>query len=314
MAEKPLIRIVTHDGPFHADDVVAVAILAKLFPDHQIIRSRDPDILEMADFLVDVGGVYDHDSRKYDHHMQEPPKDRNNHLFSSAGLIWNHYSREYLRKIKIPKEYTFKDRTIDLVDKVDKLIETKWIYPIDRNDNGVSTGPTAISELISAMNPVDVEKSRKSFDRQFMQAVSMVSHLFERACFHAADSTITKLAYMAAEKQKLSEDRILFVDAEVGQFGDFSVSPVHFVIYPTWDYLNNHHDYIIRPIYRCEDKQYKTQIPTYLFGLERKALEDLGFPGIAFIHHTGFKVKVDDKQTAIDFCERLLAQEINPKI
>ena len=47
--------IVTHDGSFHADDVFAVATLLKLFPDANVIRTRDTSVIERADVVVDVG-------------------------------------------------------------------------------------------------------------------------------------------------------------------------------------------------------------------------------------------------------------------
>ena len=34
--------IATHSGSFHADDVFGVAVLAALFPQHRIVRTRDP--------------------------------------------------------------------------------------------------------------------------------------------------------------------------------------------------------------------------------------------------------------------------------
>ena len=38
-------KIGTHDGPFHADEVFAVAALRRLYPDAYVIRSRDPEAL-----------------------------------------------------------------------------------------------------------------------------------------------------------------------------------------------------------------------------------------------------------------------------
>ena len=49
--------IATHSGSFHADDVFGVAVLAALSPDHRIVRTRDPQEIAPADFVVDVGGV-----------------------------------------------------------------------------------------------------------------------------------------------------------------------------------------------------------------------------------------------------------------
>lgn len=306
MADKPVIRIASHDGPFHSDDVLAVAILTTIFPDHQIIRSRDPDILDMADIVVDVGGVYDHRARRYDHHMKDPPEDRNGHILSSAGLIWRHYGGAYIRAIGIPRDYTYKSRTINLVEQVLKIINTRWIYPIDRCDNGVSSGPTAISELVGSMSPIDLEKSRAKFDTLFLETVSMVSHIFKRACFHAVDHAISKLKYARSEKVKLSDGKILVAETDVRNFGNFSTTPVHFVIYPVIDHLEGGEYWIIRPIYESVAKEYKTPFPTDLLGSGREECETGGHKGISFIHHSGFMARADNKFYAIAFCMALL--------
>ena len=60
MTDSPLIRIVTHDGPFHSDEVLSVAILTKIFKNHQVIRTRDTTLIDLSDIAVDVGSVYNH--------------------------------------------------------------------------------------------------------------------------------------------------------------------------------------------------------------------------------------------------------------
>lgn len=312
MVDSHLIRIATHDGAFHSDEVLAVAILTKLFPRHQVLRSRKQEILDSADFVVDVGGVYDHTTHRYDHHMKDPPGDGQGHIYSSAGLIWFHFARSYLQKIGIPRDYTYRDRPIDLQQEVEKIINARWVYPIDRCDNGVTTGITPISEIVSAISPIDPEKSKETFDKKFLEAVSIVSHLLERACFHAADYAISKLHFARGEKEKLNDGKILLVDTEVKQFGNFSGTDVHFVIYPGIDYSEDRTYYIIRPIYRTESKQYKTSFPEDLFGMGRQEISDKGYPGVFFIHHTGYIAKVDDKETAIRFCQALLEDLDHP--
>lgn len=53
--------VVTHNGMFHADEVVAIALLRKVYPGVTWKRSRDPRIWEAGDLLLDVGeGLWDH--------------------------------------------------------------------------------------------------------------------------------------------------------------------------------------------------------------------------------------------------------------
>ena len=59
---KNKITIVTHSLKFHADDVLAVATLLLILEkenDVTVIRTRDPEIISRADYVVDVGGIDD---------------------------------------------------------------------------------------------------------------------------------------------------------------------------------------------------------------------------------------------------------------
>ena len=55
--------IVTHNGSFHADDIFACATLAlyleKKKTPYTITRTRDENIMNASDYVVDVGGIYD---------------------------------------------------------------------------------------------------------------------------------------------------------------------------------------------------------------------------------------------------------------
>ncbi len=64
------MKIVTHNGPFHADEVFAIAALSIFFADQDvsIIRSRDPAIIAIGNIIVDVGMEYDGE-RLFDHHQ-----------------------------------------------------------------------------------------------------------------------------------------------------------------------------------------------------------------------------------------------------
>ena len=62
--------IATHSGSFHADDVFGVGILMGVFPAHALIRTRDQARIDAADFAVDVGGVWDAATGRFDHHQR----------------------------------------------------------------------------------------------------------------------------------------------------------------------------------------------------------------------------------------------------
>ena len=52
--------------------VLACYMLKRLpeYSDASIVRSRDPETLKPCDIVVDVGGVYDPSTHRYDHHQR----------------------------------------------------------------------------------------------------------------------------------------------------------------------------------------------------------------------------------------------------
>ena len=116
-------KLVVHDGNFHTDDVFAVAFLmllrgAEYF---DVIRSRDEALIAEADWVVDVGGTYDHKTRRYDHHQNGAPVRDTGVPYSAFGLLWKHYGVEWCGS-----------------ETVAKRIEEKLVVPIDANDNGIT--------------------------------------------------------------------------------------------------------------------------------------------------------------------------------
>ena len=53
--------IVTHNGTFHCDESLACFLLRQTdeYKDASIVRTRDPEIIDKGDIVVDVGAVYD---------------------------------------------------------------------------------------------------------------------------------------------------------------------------------------------------------------------------------------------------------------
>lgn len=67
-----IMKIGTHNGRFHADEVLACTLL-KLLPSYanaEIVRTRDESLLKCCDIVVDVGGIFDHKTHRYDHHQK----------------------------------------------------------------------------------------------------------------------------------------------------------------------------------------------------------------------------------------------------
>jgi len=104
---------VTHSGKFHADDVLAWALILEFFAPNAILkRTRDENEIKKADIVFDVGGIFDPTQLRFDHHQssyQGP--------LSSAGMVLN-----WLKEANhIPQNIfsALKDSIVDYIDDVD---------------------------------------------------------------------------------------------------------------------------------------------------------------------------------------------------
>ncbi len=129
------IKIITHNGGFHADDVFACATVAlyldSLSKPYTIIRTRDSASIFSGDIVLDVGGVYDEERDRFDHHQAETAgKHANGILYASFGLVWKKYGPLLC--------------TSDVaVQEIEKLL----IEPIDAFDNGVAIHTSIYSDV-----------------------------------------------------------------------------------------------------------------------------------------------------------------------
>lgn len=191
MSKKSTVRIGTHDGTFHCDEVLACALL-KLLPqykDASIVRSRNQNILDTCDIVVDVGGEYDPSRHRYDHHMREFRESMSTIMkgskydwtmkLSSAGLIYCHFGHEILRNI-------LSDVTEDkVIDEVFRKIYDTLIKEIDGIDNGVpmyDAEPsyrivTDLSARVSKLNP-QWNSQDVNIEKQFEKAMALVLEEF----------------------------------------------------------------------------------------------------------------------------------------
>ena len=160
------ITIATHNGNFHADDVFSIAALKNVFPAFNLIRTRDLDVIGKADVVIDVGGIYDPETGRFDHHQRGGAGERENGIpFSSFGLVWQKYGLEICGGNQ------------DIANSVDSgLVST-----IDAIDcgyvKGVSEG-ISLSQTISMFNPTWQEDSH--FDSSFDEAVEFAGRILTR--------------------------------------------------------------------------------------------------------------------------------------
>ncbi|XP_034389796.1 UPF0160 protein MYG1, mitochondrial [Cyclopterus lumpus] len=183
------IKIGTHNGTFHCDEVLACFFLQQLpeYKDAKIIRTRDPTKLAECDILVDVGGEFDPKRHRYDHHQRTfaetfhslcPEKPWVTKL-SSAGLVYLHFGRQLLVQLTQLKEG---DRQLEGL--FDKLYEN-FVEEVDAVDNGISqcdgearySVSTTLSTRVGHLNPRWNSKSQDT-EEGFRKAMKIVGEEF----------------------------------------------------------------------------------------------------------------------------------------
>ncbi|MDD5721293.1 MAG: MYG1 family protein [Candidatus Pacebacteria bacterium] len=167
-------KLITHNGSFHADDVFACAVLCLLVEkkgeECEIIRTRDEEIIQSSDYVFDVGGIYDAEQNRFDHHQIGGVGSRGNGIeYSSFGLVWKKFGEELCGS-----------------QKVADTIDQKLVSSVDAHDNGINLYKNnfenvfsySVNDVLSIFSGTALEKDEK--DEQFLQALEWAKKILER--------------------------------------------------------------------------------------------------------------------------------------
>ncbi len=183
---KKKITIVTHNSKFHTDDVFGVAtLMLVLEKNHEvnIVRTRDEKIITEADYVVDVGFLYDPEKNRFDHHQEGGAGKRENGIpYASFGLVW----KQYGEKISGNKE---------IADKIDSVL----VQGIDAGDNGIQIVspifediyPYEFGNFIHSLNP-SWKEGTDQVDKIFLQAVDYSKLILSRLITRKSDKLEAK--------------------------------------------------------------------------------------------------------------------------
>lgn len=169
------MKVATHDGSFHADDVFAVAALRMTHPGLEVLRSRDPDLIAAADVRVDVGLRDDPGARDFDHHQKGGAGERPNGIpYASFGLVWKRFGAQLCGGD----------------ERAAHVIDARLVQGIDAIDVGFTlttpvieaVRPADASDLVDLFNPAwDEEASDADRLERFERAVGFAAGVLERA-------------------------------------------------------------------------------------------------------------------------------------
>jgi uncharacterized UPF0160 family protein len=271
MQNNPMtdITIATHNGNFHADDVFAIAALKNIYPSFNLVRTRDLALMAKADIVLDVGGVYDADAGRFDHHQRGGAGARENGIpFSSFGLIWQKYGLQIC------------DGNQDVANSVDRgLVST-----IDAIDcgyvKGVSEG-ISLSQTISMFNPTWQEEG--DFDTCFNEAVEFASRVLTRF-IASASGGINAKAIVAKAVESAKDPRVIVLEQYTPWKRTVHASSIDalYVIYPS-----NSGQWRIQTVpVELGSFEDRKSLPKAWAGLSDKALQDVtGLDDAMFCHN-----------------------------
>jgi uncharacterized UPF0160 family protein len=189
--------IATHNGNFHADDVFSIALFKNILPSFELIRTRDLELISKADIVVDVGGEYDPETDRFDHHQRGGAGERENGIpYSSFGIIWQKYGLEMC------------EGNQDLANALDAgLVST--IDAIDCGHvEGVQEG-ISLSQTIGMFNPTWQEDTH--VDKCFDEAVDFASRVLNRF-IAAASGGISAKAIVAEAIEDADDPRVIVLE------------------------------------------------------------------------------------------------------
>jgi len=175
--------LITHSGTFHADEVFSTTLLLQILDKDIIKICRTSSKIENTNAIV-----YDIGYGKYDHHQPGGNGERENGIkYSSFGLVWRDFGREYLKKINVED-----------IDEVWRLVDKKLVQNIDSADNGqlgkitqfdfeIVTLPGLISMYNSNWNDINANQ-----DDNFLEAVKFANIVFDKCVSTAISKSIAK--------------------------------------------------------------------------------------------------------------------------
>ncbi|KAI4338009.1 hypothetical protein L6164_016365 [Bauhinia variegata] len=281
--------------------------LTKHFSAAHIVRTRDPQVLDSLDAVVDVGGVYDPSRHRYDHH-QKGFEEVLGHGFttklSSAGLVYKHFGLEI-----IAKELQLDEGHPD-AHQLYKALYKNFVEAIDATDNGVNQYDlnqppkyvinTTLSSRIKRLNLdwTDFDQSSERENEAFHQAMALAGSEFLENVHYYAKSWLPARSIvrecLAARGSIDSSGEIIKINQscpwklhihELEE--EMKIQPsIKYVIYPD----DRRESWRVQAVAVSSDRfESRNPLPSLWRGLENERLSEIaGIPGCIFVHMSGF--------------------------
>lgn len=288
----------THNGIFHCDEVVGVAILeiAHMGTDVNVVRTRDNDVLKSLDIVIDVGGG------EFDHHMAGFNKCRpTGEKYASAGLVWQKYGETAIKKVVEEGKISIDDED---VKKIKEEIDKEIIIPVDMEDNGEKAGSHTFS-FITQFLPSWMNEN-PDYDDAFFRVETVASEILKEIIRNKGVQ-ITTEKELKKRFESIS-DGILEIPAQtmpwtedVVCYNEENDYKVKFVIFP---YPAG--GWAAQSVPPSIERKFEQLVPfpkTWAGGNEKTLPEISGIPDAILCHNGRFFARTKTKESIIKMCE-----------
>jgi uncharacterized UPF0160 family protein len=306
-------KLVTHGQGFHADDVVAYAILKEVLSRRgetwTLERTRDEQLIQEADIVFDVGNVYDPETSRYDHHQRGKAGKRANGIeYASVGLIWKHFGMELCSSQEVWNE-------------IDQAI----ICHIDASDNGQdfisgyhfeNVRSISLGQMIgnfriqSRDNPKDQDP--QVLEGHFEQASEFAREVLVRALVYYENLENSFNQILQTYESSLDKVAPIF-DYDYGRptLKRLAGLPeIIFAIYPKMEGGMWKVEAIPKDLGTSESRKYA---PEAWWGLRGSDLQQItGVPDATFCHPSGFLFGAVSQEGALELAKKALLMTLWP--
>ncbi|MBU2867226.1 MYG1 family protein [Pacificibacter marinus] len=306
MTPTTITHLVTHSGGFHADELLSSVVLTRLFPEAKLLRTRDRQwITPGADKIIyDVGGAYDVAAQIFDHHQRPGPLRDDEQPYSSFGLIWAQYGRDYLAALGVPEGD---------VEAIHAKFDTKFVLPIDLLDNGAMepsvAGPLSIMtlpSLLGSLKPVFDDTSPTADDDAFMMALPIARSFVEAQIRNlAAKARAQSIVVAAIEKAGTSPILELPMGMPYRSALDKAEADhIMFVVNPRGE------DWMLGGIKLSNETfEQRADLPAAWAGLTDAKLEEVcGVKGAKFCHNARFIAVANSREAIMQMADLAIAE------
>ncbi|KAG0586714.1 hypothetical protein KC19_2G111500 [Ceratodon purpureus] len=301
-------KVGTHNGSFHCDEALGCFMirLTDKFADAEIVRTRDQKVLETLDAVLDVGGVYDPATDRYDHHQRGFDQNFGHGYvtkLSSAGLVYKHYGKEI-----VAKELGLSEDHPD-VQRVFLAVYKSFMEAIDGVDNGINlydtdklpryANETHLSARVGKLNPdwMD-EQTPEAEEEAFRKAMKLTGSEFLESVRYYARSWLPARSIVAEcianRKEADSSGEILVLKRNCPWKGHLAELEKELKIDPTIKYVLYEDDrskgWRVQAVSMNPGSfESRLPLPAVWRGLRDDELsKECGIDGGVFVHMSGF--------------------------